>query len=240
MERGDMTERFSASVAARQMSCHASANLELAIPGWTPPVEDSTKAANEGTNLHSLLEPMYELSPTRLRHMVEILNYVSELRQTRRFKVLVEHRVQATWLQSAPYTTADLVLYTQDELHVIDTKLGKIPVSVWNNEQLLYYAACYAPLAPKAKGVHLHILQPAANNMEVWFADTSVVAKFMADAQATEAAIAAGDTSFGPSDHCKFCPANPHSRGTKGTPLCPAMMQILYPPTINEDEILSL
>lgn len=235
-----MPERFSASVAGRHMSCHASAHLELAIPNWVPPVIDDTAGAKGiGTQRHEMLEQIMQLPARDVDGFARILTYVSELRATRRFNVLVEETITATWLQSQPQTTVDLVLYTKDELHVIDYKWGRIPVDVVNNEQLLYYACCFAPLAPKAKGVTLHILQPLANNFASWFADTTVLAQFMADAQHAERQIAAGSTQFGPSDHCKFCPANPHSRGDKGRPLCPAMMSVLYPDQTDEVAILS-
>lgn len=224
------------------MACHASANLDLAISGWTPPVEDRTAdtAANRGTQKHELLAPIMELPAKDIDGFARILTYVAELRSTRRFKVLVEQQVTATWLQSQPGTTVDLVLYTQDEIHIIDFKWGKIPVEVHNNAQLKYYAVCFAPLAPKAKGVTGHILQPYADNFESWFYDTNELASFMADAQAAERAIHAGSTAFGPSDECKFCPANPHSRGQKGSPLCPVMLNILYPGVVDEDAILNL
>jgi hypothetical protein len=43
-----------------------------------------------------------------------------------------------------------------------------------------------------------------------------------------------------PNDHCTFCPANPHTRGDKGNVMCPAMMNKLYPPVIDEDEIFAV
>lgn len=222
------------------MSCHGSANLEVAIPGYVHPVEDRTadNAANRGTAKHEMLEPIMKLSPKDVLMMAKVLQYVADLRAKRRFNVLVEQGVKATWLQTQPGTTADLVLYTQDEIHVVDFKWGKIPVEVIGNPQLLYYGVCFAELAPKAKGVHLHIVQPYADVFESWFADTNELARFMSEAQAAEAAIQQGDLSFGPSDHCKFCPANPHSRGAKGSAFCPAMLQILYPQHVDEDEIL--
>jgi len=47
-----MPERFSASQAGRHMACHASADLEKAIVGYIPPVDDRTvdNAANRGTD----------------------------------------------------------------------------------------------------------------------------------------------------------------------------------------------
>jgi hypothetical protein len=236
-----MPERFSASVAARHMACPASANLPLAIPNWTPPVVDPDAGAKGiGTARHAMLDPIMRLKPSEVRQFAELMDYMANLRESRRFNVLVEESVKAMWLDTPSGTTADVVLYTQDEIHIVDYKWGKMPVEVVNNQQLLFYAACYGELAPKAKGVTLHILQPPIHAYESWFADTTVIAKFMADARATEARVAAGDMTFGPSDNCTFCPANPHSRGDKGRPLCPAMMKMLYPDHTNEDDILAL
>lgn len=237
-----MPERFSASVAGRHMACHASANLPAAIPHYTPPVIDSTDAANRGTTAHSHLEKLWEYSAREIAAFAATLQYVADLRSTRRFKVLIEQEMTAAWLATKPTTKADLVLHTNDEIHVVDTKWGKIRVEVVDNEQLLYYAVTYGVLAPKAKGVTVHILQPNCTggpNMESWFIDTVRLQQFMADAQAAETAIQNGDVSFGPTDHhCTFCPANPHSRGVKGHPLCPAMMGMLYPPKLNEAELM--
>lgn len=237
-----MAQRFSASVAGRHMACHASANLDLAIPGWVEPVEDRTanNAANRGTTMHEYFANIAQLPAKDIAAMASALAYVAELRSTRRFKVLAEVSMKATWLASAPSTTPDLVLYTQDELHMLDLKTGRIAVEVMNNEQLLFGAATCAALAPKAKGVTMHILQPWAGGNQSWFADTHVLRAFMDDAIATEKAIAGGSTTFGPSDHCKFCPANPHTRSAKGRPLCPAMMQVLYPQVVDTDEMLAL
>ena len=164
-----------------------------------------------------------ELSPSDMQHMADYIQYVADLRKTRRFKVLIEEKVTATWLVSQPPTTADLVLYTQDEIHVAGPEdAGKIPVDVVDNEQLLYYAACFAPLAPKAKGVTVHILQPYAGNYESWFVDTHTARPVHGRGDRTPRhGILAGDTTFGPSDHCKFCPANPHGRGAKGSAVLP-------------------
>jgi hypothetical protein len=223
------------------MACPASANLDKAILGWQEPVDSPRFVAKgQGTDVHSIFEKAWALSAADLRHFAKVVQYVADLRSTRRFSTLIEESVTATWLKTGPQTTADLVLHTQDELHIIDTKWGRIEVDVHDNAQLLYYAVCHAPLAPRAKGVTLHILQPRADNMEKVFVPTPEIKKFMDEAIAAEQRILAGDVTFGPSDHCKFCPAYPHSRTEKGTPLCPATLQILYPKVVDEAEILSL
>lgn len=224
------------------MACPASANLDIAIPGWVPPVEDRTanNASNRGTGMHEIFAKISELPARQMAAAARALQYVADLRSTRRFKVLIEQSIKATWLTQQPDTQVDLVLYTQDEMHVIDWKWGRIPVEVVSNDQLLYYALCFAPLAPKAKGVTLHVVQPNADNLASWFADTATLEAYMLKAQATERKLLAKDTTFGPSDSCTFCPANPHTRGQKGSPMCPAMLSMLYPPLMDEASILSL
>ena len=233
-------ERLSASSASKHMACHASANLAKAIPHWEPPVIDPTavNAANKGTALHDNFAQLMTLPVNDVENFSAALSYVAEVRSRRRFQTMIEQEMEADWLTTKPKTTADLVLYTQDEMHILDLKTGKIPNHPMLNPQLLYYAATYGFLAPKAKGVHLHIVQPWADVMEVWFATAADIQQFMQDAQAAEAAIQAGSVTFQPGDHCTFCAANPHGRGAKGSPKCPAMMGLLYPPVIDIDEIL--
>ena len=233
---------FSASNAARFMACPASANLEAAIPGYQAPVVDPMKGAKgRGTSMHEVLETtVRDFNAAEMLGIAHALMYVAEIRARRRFNVLVEESATATWLPSQPNTTVDLVLYVQDEIHIVDYKMGRIPVEVIGNKQLMFYALCYAYLAPKAPGVVVHIVQPLIGNMESHFVGTHELAEFMADAVKADEAILSGDTTFGPSDNCTFCPANPHSRGEKGSAMCPAMMKLLYPPKWDEQEILDL
>ena len=234
--------RFSASRAERLIACPGSANLELSIPGFEmPEVDETAGAKGKGSNLHEWLAETGKLKASDLRKLVEALAYYSEIRDRRRFKVLAEESVEAEWLQTKPKTTVDQVLYVQDELHIIDWKTGAIQVDAYENEQMMFYARTHAHLAPKAKGVWLHIVQPwAKGGNSSWFCDTNRLAKFTADALAAEQKIANGDLTLHPSDNCTFCPANPHSRGDKGTRMCPPMMQMLYPMEVDEDAILNL
>ena len=233
-------ERLSASNAAKHMSCHASANLELAIPGWTEPTASDTKASARGTNMHTVLESSGEFTPSEQMAMAEAMLYVAALRKTRRFTQLLEAAGEGWWLKSKPKTMGDVVLYVADQLDVVDYKFGKIPVDVLDNKQLFYYALAFSFLAPKAKGVTVHIVQPLANNITSVWISTAELEAFRLESIAAEDAIEAGDTTFGPSENCKFCPANPHGRGLKGRPFCPAMMKMLYPShALDVDDVLS-
>lgn len=224
------------------MACPGSADLTRSIPGWVPPVVDETKGARgRGTLIHEIMANILGLSPSEMQHLGEAVDYVAALRKRRRFKQLVEETVTAEWLPSKPKTTVDLVLYVQDELHIVDWKTGAIEVKVEDNPQLLFYAATHHHLAPMAKEFHLHIVQPwSKHGSSEWVVSAKELAAFMNDAIDTDRKILAGDTTLSPSDNCTFCPAYPHSRGEKGTPLCPAAMQVLYPTPYDEDEILAL
>lgn len=238
-----MTERLSASNAAKHMACHGSADLEGAILGFEfPPEDDIRRASDEGSDRHDQMEQMLKLRTSDLGSMLRVLTYIHELRTTRRFNQLLEEEVTAWWLKKPVTTRVDVALYVQDELHIIDLKWGKIPVYATRNSQLKYYALAFTPLAPKAKGVWGHILQPRAgkggNFDKVWY-PAAELEEFRLESVATEAAILSGDKTLSPGDHCTFCPANPHSRSPKGTAMCPAMMQVLYPPIIDEAELLA-
>lgn len=234
-----MPERFSASVAGRHMACHASADLPAAIPNFQYPEVDETKGMKgEGSRMHELYEQLVLMKVADRRKFIATLDQIQALTETRRFKVLTEQSTVADWLPSKPRTTVDHVLYTKDELHIIDFKWGAIEVDPFENEQLLFYGASFLHLAPRAKFLTLHIAQPKAGGLVSWECSATRMKQFMDDAIAADTAIRAGSVSFGPSDHCTFCPANPHSRGDKGKPLCPAMMQLLYPSKLDEQEIL--
>lgn len=235
-------KRFSASYAARFISCPGSADLENSIPGFQYPKQDEEKGARgKGTRLHSWLAETAEWSAKDLRNIAEALTYVADLKAERRFKVLSETTIEATWLKKSPHTTVDLVLYLQDELHIVDWKTGVIPVSPVNNAQLMYYALCFMHLAPKAEGAWLHIIQPwIPDGCASWWASAEALADFMVLAQQTEQKILTRDKTLSPSDHCTFCPAYPHSRSEKGRPLCPVTMQLLYPDPFDEEEVLAL
>ena len=188
--------------------------------------------------MHELFAAVATLKPSEMKAFVEAMAYVSNLRSQRRFTVLSEQTEIADWLPRPVPTTADLVLYTQDELHIVDFKWGKIFVEVVDNEQLLYYAATYAKKAPRATQVTMHIVQPNADNIASWTVDTLDLAAFMGRATVAQDKLFNGQLDFMPGDHCTFCPAYPHSRAAKGSVMCPVTMELLYPAPFDEAALL--
>ena len=83
-------------------------------------------------------------------------------------------------------------------------------------------------------------MQPFADIYDSVYFTAAELEQFRLDTIAADDAIQGGDVTFGPSDACKFCPANPHSRGAKGSPMCPAMIKMLYPHPLDEDAILDM
>ena len=81
------TRRFSASSAAQLMACPGSANLELSIPGWKEPErdDDAVNARTLGSKLHELFETAGNLPRPSMRKLIEALQYMYDLRMTRRF-----------------------------------------------------------------------------------------------------------------------------------------------------------
>lgn len=214
--------RLSASNSSQWMNCHAATDLPTVFPGFELPVSD-TPASRRGTDIHTILAAAIAFGTKQdLDDIVAMLSYVNDLLKTRRFNVLVEHQMMLSWMQNPAQTTADVILYLSDELHVIDHKAGSLIVDPDDPQLKSYGAAARAlGLAPKATGVWLHVNQPKAKNQVKCWVSNEELDAFVAEQQRHEQELLAGDLTFGPTHKaCLFCPANPLSRGAKGTVFC--------------------
>lgn len=183
-------------------------------------------------------QALREFAPRYLRYLAEACRYMArsiEDLDPNKVEVLGEESVRATWLSESPWTTVDVVIVGPNHLEVFDYKTGSIPVDPWGNDQLLFYAASFLDRAPGVEEIHLHVLQP--KNFTVATVTRAQLLEWMETAREAEAAILRKDLDLRPSGHCTFCPANPHSRGDRGTPLCPAMLDKLYPEVVDTASI---
>lgn len=305
-------KRLSASSAARLMNCPGSANLEAAIPGWVPPVEDPNKwvAKGKGDIIHDVLKELGETPPDVALEYSRILSDLQAIRNPQRDKIIrdtaelqkiydrtleryigpggfanfahvlgklvgiepklirfaakaledlqamkrsmqyernviwwYEKEMATNWLIRPGKTTADVMGVAGSHLTIIDYKTGSVPVEAVGNDQLMFYAwTLYKSVSGVTRNklftVGLHIMQP--DNFNEWNITVPELEKWSKTVLEAEQRIIDGDTTLKPGGHCTFCPANPQARGERGSPLCPAMMDRLYPDDMNVGAILDM
>ena len=199
-------------------------DLKTALLQYVPVLdEDSNPKKNEDGTITLVAKGV---APRRIVHIAESLVYVADLIEkmdAETLEILVEKKVKATWLETEPYTTVDLILRDKSESHVIDLKAGDVPVPVFNNEQLMYYGQTFRRGDER---MTLHILQ--RNGTDSWEVPMTVLDEWVGKVRKSEQAILGGDLTLVAGSHCQFCPANPHSRGDRGSKACPVMMEVLY------------
>ena len=189
------------------------------------------------------------LPPIMLRYVAETIKELIDLLskyQPLLGEIHTEESISCYWLEGTPKTTPDIVIAQKARLTVIDYKTGKIPVSPVANDQLLFYA--YSALRqyylmdltelPPGMIITMIIWQPG--NHDKWSCDLATLSKWAEQAMDANTKIIHKDLTLRPGSACTFCPANPHSRGDKAPPYCPAMMAKLYPDTTDEEGILDL
>lgn len=207
-------------------------------------VEAPTMDATTQAEFIALVPELVELPPKMLKYIADCAEYLSlkfdyhEVHGVPDSAYKAEEPLVANWLPSKGKTTPDITIVTRALLEVYDYKTGVIEVSPVENDQLMFYAACKLHLAPEATEFTLHVLQPG--NLESWAAPISVLHEWMSRAIEADRRITRNDLTLHPSDHCTFCPANPHARGDKADVKCPAQMEMLYPSVVDEAEILGL
>ena len=177
--------------------------------------------------------------PKTLRFLAAAAYYMADLfeRVAGRAVISGEQSVTALWLPSTPPTTPDVAIVGDSVLEIVDYKTGAIKVEPTDNDQLMFYAACWLALASEATEFTVHVVQP--DNISSWTAPVSYLRKWMERAIAADRKIQAKDLTLLPSDHCTFCPANPWGRGDKSEAKCPAQHKLLYPPVYDEDELFA-
>jgi hypothetical protein len=185
------------------------------------------------------LPELREYPPKMLRFLSEAASYMADLleRTALRAEVYGERSIVASWLPSTPQTTPDVAIVGPTTLEIVDYKTGAIKVEPADNDQLMFYAACWLHRAPAATEFTVHVVQPG--NLDSWTAPVSYLRAWMERAIAADKRIQAKDLTLNPSDHCTFCPANPWGRGDKSEAKCPAQHKLLYPPVYDEDELFA-
>ncbi|WP_296813838.1 DUF2800 domain-containing protein [uncultured Megasphaera sp.] len=223
---------LSASSAHRWLECTAAPKMEAKFP--------ATKStfAEEGTLAHSIaelklrayaVEPMSQsvvkeqmdmlrtnelYQPEMDGYTESYLDYVKEILLSYPTKpyIVVEKRVSFSDYVPRGFGTADCLIMTPNEVHVIDLKYGKgVPVSPTNNPQMRLYAlgalAAYQ-LLYNFERVHMHIVQPRLNAYGQETMTVKALTRWAEDVVIPKAKEAdSDDGKFNPGEWCKFCRA---------------------------------
>jgi hypothetical protein len=180
-------------------------------------------------------EPELNSTPPKLiRFLAEAIEYIAQLLEDGG-EILTEATVTANWLQTKPKTTIDILIRKGNVLYVIDLKAGTMPIPAIENEQLLYYAACFIE---DEDDIRLVILQ--CDNVNEWYITREHLFSWMETMKVSEQKILDKDLSFRVGSHCSFCPANPRGRGDRGYPFCPEQIELLYGAENDADSDVSI
>lgn len=222
---------LSASTAHRWLTCTPSARLEL-----EEGQEECSVYAEEGTAAHALAEIMlsyqfdkinaaeYEKALTDWHNTevyekyynAEFQEYVNShvafvVEQTKglnNFHIYFELRVNFSNIVPQGFGTSDVVIVTEDMIHVIDLKFGAgVPVSALENPQLRLYGMGTLNLFPRTRFIQLTINQPRLDSH-----DTEILTKkellnwaFNFVKPKAEEAIKGEGILTPEEDACRFC-----------------------------------
>lgn len=247
--------RYSPSAAHRRLNCPPSLVLEEQFAD-----EESVYAA-EGTAGHALAEhlikkylkqrtrrPVSDYYSDELVDAVdEYVNFViAEIEDARRQcedpVFTVEQRVDASAYVEGCFGTADMVIVTDEVVHIIDLKLGKgVPVSAEENPQLMIYGLGVlekAELLYDPKVVRLTIFQPRLNNSSTWDIDPQELKRWGEEVLRPRGAMALmGAGEFAAGSWCRFCKARNQCRARAEEFLSLAQMEFQQPALLTDEEI---
>lgn len=217
--------KFSPSASSRWLACPGSIYLSSLVP-----VSPETPQAAEGTKAHIALEMFLKnghekmLSTNRfLREQGYPAQMVMDVERAAQWIwketpkgaiLLAETKSECFHIDKEMHGTADAVVM-QDfgELHVIDFKYGKMPVSAGNNAQLMAYAVGLAhKFQYNFDTVKLTILQPRSANQvfqDSWVTTIEHLLWWEKKFKDGVKAAKRKEPDFLAGTHCFFCPGKP-------------------------------
>ena len=154
----------------------------------------------------------------------------------------VEQRVDLSDYSPDCFGTADMVIVTDDVVHVIDLKLGRgVEVSATENPQLMAYGLGVLEIAEllyDPKTVRLTIYQPRLNNYSTWDIAPATLKAWGETVLKPRSAMAlAGEGEFKAGSWCRFCKARNQCRARADEFLKLAQMEFRPPALLSDAEI---
>lgn len=242
---------LSASAAHRWLTCTPSARLEQ-MEG----IEECSVYAEEGTAAHELAElklSFYfdkidgDIYCRRYEEFIErygkyynrefeeyvdsYVEYViSQTKGLKDFHILFETRVNYSNIVPQGFGTADVLIITEDTIHIIDLKFGVgVPVDAKNNPQLRLYGLGALNLFPNSNTVKMTINQPRLDYIDTEVLDKMTLLKWAFDfvKPRAELAIKGEGTLCATEKACKFCKLRGKCKARANTQLALAQEEFL-------------
>lgn len=237
------------------LNCTPSAILESEFENKT------TKAAEEGTVAHALCEHKLKTAlhiesklPVSSYHNEEMQEYTDlyvdfVLEQFDVAKhnckdplIFIEQRVDFSEYVTDGFGTADCVIVSDGNLHIIDFKYGiGVLVDAYENPQMKCYAlgalAIYDSLYDIEK-ISMSIFQPRRENVSTWTITVPELKTWAEEVLKPKAEMAIkGDGKYCPGDWCTFCKASIKCRARADEKLKLAQEEFKEPPLLTDEEI---
>jgi hypothetical protein len=222
---------LSASAAHRWLTCTPSARLEQ-----EEGQDECSVYAAEGTAAHALAEIKLKHvfgKTTNEEYEKELVEFhanpeynkffnkefeeyvdshvqfvIDETKELGDFHIFFELRVNFSSIVPQGFGTADVLIVTEDMIHVIDLKFGAgVPVSAINNSQLRLYGFGAMNLFPHTKYVKTTINQPRLESRDSELLEKEVLLEWGFDyvKPRAELAIKGEGRLMASEDACRFC-----------------------------------
>lgn len=246
---------LSASGASRWLNCTPSARLEQEF-------EDTTsEAAKEGTAAHALCEhklkralkrrskrPVSDYDSDEMEECSDdyvqfVMEHYEKAKETCPDPiVLIEQHLDLSGYVPEGFGTADCVIVSDRNLHVIDFKYGRgVLVDAEHNPQMELYAlgalALYDGIYDITT-VSMSIFQPRRENVTTWTVPVDELKDWAEKTLKPRAKLAfSGGGDYCPGDWCTFCRAAVRCRARAEEKLELAKSEFRLPPLLTDAEI---
>lgn len=220
MSNTNQTERkhalLSPSSAHRWMQCTNAPRFEAQFP------DNTSEAASEGTIAHKVCEAVLrgsvvpatdaEVTDEMMHHAEQYAQYVTDIKNSYEETYLfVEQKLNLGKYAPESFGTADCIIVSDTDLHVIDFKYGMgVRVDVERNPQLMIYALGvlekYGWAFENLERVYMHIFQPRMQNIGEYSMSVAALREWGDTILAPKAKIAfSGNGEYNTGEWCQFC-----------------------------------
>lgn len=221
----------------------------------------TTEAAEEGTAAHAFCEhklrkllklrskrPISDYDSDEMQECTDAyVDFVNEQLEIAKQRcndplILVEEKVDFSRYVPDGFGTADCLIISDDELHIVDFKYGQgVLVDAFDNPQM----KCYALGALETYGnlyditnVSMSIFQPRRENVSTWKTTVKELRNWAENVLKPKAELALkGEGEYRCGEWCRFCRAAVRCRARAEEKLRLAEDEFKLPPLISDEEI---